>query len=140
MSPSTVRLATHDDIPALKILDPWPSDDIWQQKVTNTEVIVLDVGGDVVGVMRYALLWTTVPFLGLVFIQPEYRGHGYSSQLLTYLKQHLRERGFVALLSSSQTDEPEAQAWHVHMGFGSNGIIENIADDNVGELVYRLML
>jgi len=46
----------------------------------------------------------------------------------------------VALLSSSQTDEPEPQRWHLHMGFTSNGLIENIADDGVGELVYRLML
>jgi L-amino acid N-acyltransferase YncA len=75
-----------------------------------------------------------------IYLQPEVRGQGYSSQLLTTLKQHLRERGFVALLSSSQTDEPEPQAWHTHMGFTSNGIIENIADDNVGKIVYRLML
>jgi hypothetical protein len=39
MSSSTVRLATQDDISTLKQLDPWPSDDIWQQKITNTEVI-----------------------------------------------------------------------------------------------------
>jgi hypothetical protein len=46
----------------------------------------------------------------------------------------------VALLSSSQTDEPEPQRWHLHMGFSSGGIIENVAADGVGEIVYRLML
>ena len=90
MNSSTVRLATHIDIPALKALDPWPSDDIWQQKITNAEVIVLEVDSDVVGLMRYALLWTTVPFLGLIYLQLEVRGQGYSTKLLNYLKTHLR--------------------------------------------------
>ncbi len=36
--------------------------------------------------------------------------------------------------------EPEPQAWHIHMGFKSNGIIENIDDEGVGEIVFRIML
>jgi len=50
------------------------------------------------------------------------------------------EQGYVALLSSSQTDEPGPQRWHLYMGFTSNGIIENVADDGVGEMVYRVSL
>jgi len=46
----------------------------------------------------------------------------------------------VALLSSSQTDEPGPQRWHLHMGFTSNGIIENIADDGVDRVVYQVLL
>ena len=34
--------------------------------------------------------------------------------------------------------EPEPQAWHRHLGFTSNGIIENIADEGIGEVVFRL--
>ncbi len=43
-------------------------------------------------------------------------------------------------MDSSQTDEPDPQRWHVHMGFHTSGITKNIADDNVGEVVYRKML
>jgi hypothetical protein len=60
--------------------------------------------------------------------------------MLDFLKAHLREMGHVALLSSSQTDEPEPQAWHRHMGFVENGICLNIADDGVGELLFRMAL
>ena len=134
------RLAEPADIPMLQSIDPWPKEKTWLQKINHVEVIVLEVDGDVVGLTRYAVLWTTVPFMGLIEIKTPHQKKGYSRLLLEFLKSHLREQGFVALLSSSQTDEPEPQAWHIHMGFKSNGIIENIADDNVGEIVYLLML
>ena len=137
---ATVRLAEPNDIAALQTLDPWPKKHIWQQKITADEVIVLELEGSVIGLIRYALLWTTVPFMGLIEIASAHRGKGYSRILLSYLKDHLHAQGYVALLSSSQTDEPAAQRWHLHMGFSSNGLIENIADDGVGELVYRLIL
>ncbi len=137
---ATVRLAQLNDVEALQKLDPWPKEPVWQQKIAAGEVIVLELEGKVIGLIRYTVLWTTVPFMGLIEIEAAHRGKGYSRILLSFLKDHLRTQGFVALLSSSQTDEPEPQRWHLHMGFTSNGLIENIADDGVGELVYRLML
>ncbi len=113
---------------------------MWRQKIAGGEVIVLEAYGNVVGLVRYAVLWTTVPFTGLIEIAAAHRGRGYSRLLLSYLKDHLRAQGYVALLGSSQTDEPEPQRWHLHMGFTANGLIENIADEGVGELVYRLRL
>lgn len=136
----TVRLARAEDTPALQQLDPWPKEHIWRQKIAASEVVVLELDNTIIGLMRYDLVWTTVPFLGLIEIEAAHRGRGYSRMMLEFLKAHLREQGYVALLSSSQTDEPEAQRWHLHMGFCSNGILENIADEGVGELVYRLML
>lgn len=137
---ASVRLAKPDDTPKLTRLDKWPSELSWQRKIAAEEVLVLESPPQIVGLIRFTRLWTTVPFIGLIYIEPEYRGKGYSKLLLNTLISHLKVSGAVALLSSSQTDEPEAQAWHVHMGFHSNGLIENIADDNVGELVYRLEL
>lgn len=139
---ATARLAQETDISALQRLDRWPKEHIWRQKIAAGEVIVLGHETRVVGLIRYAVLWTTVPFMELIEIEAAHRGKGFSRMLLEFLKNHLRGQGYVALLSSSQTetDEPEPQAWHLHMGFRSNGIIENVADDGVGELVYRLML
>lgn len=135
-----VRHATQEDVPALRALDPWPREDVWRRKVDAREVAVLELGGRPIGLARYGLLWTTVPFLGLIFVEEAYRGRGYSRWLLDFLREHLIAQGYVALLSSSQTNEPAPQAWHAHVGFRSAGIIEHIADDNVGELVYRLEL
>lgn len=136
----TIRLANLEDVARLQQLDAYPKETIWQQKINHHEVIVLSVDDVIMGLARYAVLWTTVPFLGWIWIAEEHQGKGYSRKMLNFLQAHLKAQGYVALLSSSQTDEPQAQAWHVHMGFHSNGIIENIADDNVGEVVYRLLL
>lgn len=135
-----VRLAGTDDICALRTLDGWPSLGAWRRLIGNAEVVVLEVEGTVVGMAHYAVLWTTVPFLSMIVLHPDHRGRGYSRMLLDYLGERLRAQGYVALLSSSQTDEPEPQAWHRHLGFASGGIIENIADEGIGEVVFRLEL
>ena len=137
---ATVRLAQENDIPALGRLDPWPKEPVRQQKIAAGEVMVLELEGHVIGLIRYAVLWTTVPFMGLIELEPAHRGKGYSRAVLSSPKTHLRAQSYVALFSSSQTDEPEPQRWHLHMGFTSNGIIENVADEGIGELVYRPML
>jgi GNAT superfamily N-acetyltransferase len=135
-----VRFAQPSDIPKLQRLDRWPKEHIWQHKIAGGEVIVLELASEIIGLIRYEVLWTTVPFMGLIVIEEAYRKKGYSKLLLEFLKHYLREQCYLALLSSSQTDEPEPQAWHRHMGFKSNGIIENIADDDVSEIVYRIIL
>lgn len=137
---AAVRLARADDLPTLGRLDRWPKEQVWQHKIAGGEVMVLELDSRIIGLLRYELLWTTVPFMSLIEIKAEYRGRGYSRTMLTFLKEHLKARGYVALLSSSQTDEPEPQRWHLHMGFRSNGIIENIMDEGVGELIYRLVI
>ncbi len=135
-----VRFAVKEDIKQLLVVDPWPRDDVWAMKVAAKEVVVLDNDGLIVGLARFSLLWTTVPFLGLICINSKFRGKGYSREMLEFLQNDLREQGYVVLLSSSQTNEPEPQEWHRKMGFKSNGIIENIADDDIGEVVFRKIL
>ncbi len=142
MPSHTIRYAQENDIPLLQEVDPWPKARDWRHKIGASEVVVAvsKSTSSIVGHLRFSVLWSTVPFLELIFVSPKYRSRGVARQLLGFLEIELRERGYVALLSSSQTDEPEPQRWHVHMGFHTNGIIENIADDNVGEIVYRKML
>lgn len=140
-APNThVRFARPADLATLQALDPWPREKLWQQKIAAREVLVLELGGRTAGLARFVILWTTVPFLELIFLERSARGKGHSRLMLDFLKDHLRQEGYLALLSSSQTDEPSAQSWHVRMGFRTNGIIEHIADDNVGEIVYRVLL
>ena len=102
--------------------------------------MVLEHEERIIGLLRYELLWTTVPFMSLIEIEAAHRGRGYSRLLLSFLEGHLKAQGYVALFSSSQTNEPEPQRWHLHMGFKPNGLIENVMDEGIGELVYWLEL
>jgi ribosomal protein S18 acetylase RimI-like enzyme len=99
-----------------------------------------DIPHERIAVMaRYEVLWTRVPFLSYIYVAEAFRRRGYPRVVLEFLERYLVEQGYT-LLSSSQTNEPAAQAWHVHMGFRENGIIKNIADAGIGELVYRMEL
>ena len=135
---AAVRFAYDTDLSELQRLDPWPKERVWLHKIAGDEVLVLEHETRVIGLLRYELLWTTVPFMSLIEIEAEHRGRGYSRLMLSFLTEHLKAQGCVALFSSSQTDEPEPQRWHLHMGFRSNGIIENVMDEGIGELVYWL--
>ena len=135
-----IRYAQTDDIPQLREVDVWPKERDWKHKIDASEVVVAVSESTLVGHLRFDVLWSTVPFLALIFVAPEHRERGISRRLLDFLEVELKERGYVALLSSSQTDESAPQRWHTHMGFHTNGIIEHIADDNIGELVFRKVL
>lgn len=112
---TNIRFANEGDIPHLKQLDSWKKDSMWKRKIFGREVIVLEMNNQLVGLIRYDVLWPTVPFLSLFYIEESYRGKGRSSQMLEFLKKNLRDEGYVSLLSSSQTDEPKAQNWHRHV-------------------------
>ena len=127
---ATTRLAQTSDLDALRTLDPWPSEKAWNRLIGNGEAMVLEVDGKVVGMLHFAVLWATVPFLCQIEIAEDHRGKGYSRQMIGALADHLRDEGY----------EPEPQAWHVHLGFTSNGILENIEDEGIGEVVFRLLL
>jgi GNAT superfamily N-acetyltransferase len=132
--------ATVSDIVQLRSLDRWPSEAAWRERIGAGGVVVIRHGPRIVGLARFCVLWTTVPFLEMIWIEQAFRGKGLSRRLLTGVTDRLRGRGYAALLSSSQDDEPEAQAWHRCMGFCENGHIDNIAAEGVGEVVFRLLL
>lgn len=135
-----VRDAESGDQPRLTELDPWPKGDVWSRKIDAREVYVAEIDGFIVGSLRWEAIWTTVSFVSFIVVDGPYRGRGISRRLLEHLKHELRSRGVPALLSSAQTDDPAAQRWHEHMGFERNGLIENIADEGIGEIVYRTLL
>ena len=135
-----VQFATASDIPLLRRIDPWPNLQTWSRKIEAREVLIALVDDEQAGALRFEFIWTTVPFISHTFVEPRYRRRGVSRALVDALRAHLRSIGHVALLSSSQSDDAPANAWHRALGFARNGVIENVADDGVHENVYRVLL
>jgi len=139
-SDRVVRYATVSDIDLLAGVDRWPRPEDWPHKIAAREVIVATDLGRIVGHARFDVLWSTVPFLSMIHVRDAFRGHGLSRRLLDFLLAELRLRGYAALLSSAQSNEPLPQAWHEHLGFHRNGVIEHVADEGIHEWVYRRLL
>ena len=103
------------------------------------DVVIAEWNGKRVGYVRLEYLWSIVPYISLIRVLPEYRRQGIGKALLQFIETFLRDAGHETLYSSSQTDEPEPQAWHRHVGFEECGFIAGI-NDGIGEVFFRKSL
>jgi len=131
----TVRLAKPDDLDFVS-RDGYVAKEIVLYKIEREECFVLDVDGQPAGYLRLEFLWSIVPYIALIILLEMYRKKGYSRDLLQFVENHLRSKGYDVLYSSSQADEPTPQAWHRHMGFEECGIINGINAGGIGEIFF----
>jgi len=93
-----------------------------------------------VGYLRLEYLWSTVPYIGVIFVQGAYQQRGIGRAMLHFLEAFLRSKGYKILLSSSQVNEPSPQAWHRAVGFEECGILAGVNEDGIGEVFFRKLL
>lgn len=135
-----VRWAQPEDFLWCIQVDDLIPQSVLERKIEQGEILLAEIGNERVGILRLEFLWSLVPYLGFIWVLFEHRGKGVSRALLNYLEDHLRREGHQQLLSSSQADEPEPQAWHSHMGFEECGYIAGVNRGGVGEVFFRKSL
>jgi len=111
-----------------------------RHKIINDEIIIAELDGQPIGYLRIEYLWSNIPYIGVIFVVDDYRDEGVGSKILIFLEDYLRSRGYDVLYSSSQVNEPEAQAWHRSVGFVESGIISGINEGGIGEVFFRKSL
>src|SRR5262245_35664334 len=129
--PVSVRFATLADLEFVQ-QDHYISPEIIRRKIAWQEVIVAEQRGCLVGYLRLEYLWSSIPYIALIRVLPDFRRQGIGQALLSFLEAYLRSQGHTALYSSSQADEPEPQAWHRRVGFKECGIIAGINRGGIG--------
>ena len=130
-----VRFATHADLDFVGQDHYIPTEAV-KRKIEQQEVIVAERHGTPVGYARLEYLWSTVPYITLIWVLPEHRRQGAGKAMLRYLEDYLRDKGHEQLFSSSQVNESPPQAWHRHVGFEECGIIGGINDGGIGEVFF----
>ena len=128
----TVRLARLEDL-RFVTSDGHAASDVVRRKITHGEVFVAERGGEQLGYLRLEYLWSRLPYIAMIQVAPPHRRQGVGRALLAHLAGALVEQGHAILYSSSQADEPEAQAWHRRVGFEESGINEG----GIGEVFFR---
>jgi N-acetylglutamate synthase-like GNAT family acetyltransferase len=116
------------------------SPEVLRRKIDWQEIVVAERHGALVGYLLVEYLWSRLPYIALIWVQPECRRQGIGKAMLGYLEAGLRCGGHATLYSSSQADEAEPQAWHRHVGFEECGVIAGINQGGVGELFFRKWL
>jgi ribosomal protein S18 acetylase RimI-like enzyme len=134
-----VRYATQHDLTFVAQDEYVPVHTV-ARKIEEREVLVAERDSVLAGYLRIEHLWSRLPYITLIRVLPDFRRRGVGRALLGFLEDQLRAAGYVVLLSSSQADELEPQAWHRHMGFVECGRLEGINEGGVDEVFFRKQL
>ena len=100
-----IRIATQNEYAQLAALDHHISKDRVAHKIDQGEVIVAMQDALVIGWLRYGYFWDSIPYMNMLTVLEEYRGHGIGTQLIGYWETLLRERGFTEVLTSTIANE-----------------------------------
>jgi len=140
MNQVRVRFAQGDDVSWYQTEDQTIPAGVIRRKIEAREVFVAELDAKPVGHLRLDFLWSKYPFIALIRVLPGFRRQGVGRALLAFVETSLRADGKDVLYSSSVASEPEAQAWHRHMGFEECGTIEGINPGGIGEVFFRKRL
>lgn len=135
-----VRFAGPEVLEWCVVEDVHVTEQVIRHKIINDEIIIAELDGQPIGYLRIEYLWSNIPYIGVIFVIDDYRNEGIGGKILTFLEDYLRSRGYDVLYSSSQVNEPEAQAWHRSVGFVESGIISGINEGGIGEVFFRKSL
>ena len=113
---------------------------ILERKVVSERIVVAEWNGSLIGSLEIDYLWSSIPYIALIYVLPSYRLQGVGKALLGFIELFLRNRGYDVLYSSAQANEPEPQAWHRQVGFEECGMIAGINRGGVGEIFFRKWL
>jgi ribosomal protein S18 acetylase RimI-like enzyme len=138
--PITVRFAVPEDLAWCVTRDHHAAPAIIARKIGVNEILVAEVAGERAGYLRLEYLWSSLPYIALIGVVEQHQRQGIGRAMLDFLEAYLRGAGHSVLMSSSQVNEPEPQAWHRHMGFEECGILAGINPGGVGEVFFRKAL
>ena len=111
-------------------------------KMRAHEVLVAGLEGQPAGLLRYDLMWSSVPFIAQLRVLEPYRRQGVGHALLRAVEERARERGSIAVLSSIAlgSDRTAALSWHTAMGFEGFGAVDGMFPGEQAEAFYVKIL
>ena len=71
-----IRYAKPDDIEMISEYDEHVSKEELRNAIAMKRIILLFIGGQFAGWLRFNLFWDNIPFMNLLFILEEQRGKG----------------------------------------------------------------
>ena len=131
-----VRYVMESDADWLAERDKQITREVLDAKAGRGECIVATIDGVRIGFLRFSFMWSKVPFVDLIFVEPEYRNRGAGRAMVDLLQAKARADGRSMIMSSSQSDEPEPQAWHRRVGFRDAGTVDMRPFQDVPEIIF----
>jgi GNAT superfamily N-acetyltransferase len=133
----STRVASDSDLPFLCETDKHLPRHDQEQVVSLGQVMVADVDGAAVGLLRWGLFWDQVPFMNLLWVVPERRGHRIGTTLVEAWESSQLAAGHDLVLTSTMSSET-SQHLYRRLGYVDCGAL--LLPDEPAELILRKSL
>jgi GNAT superfamily N-acetyltransferase len=114
------RLACEADLPFLSTLSSDVSPSVLLKQVTDGRLLLIQVDGQPIGVIKFYVLWETLPFIEVILLLESMRRRGYGTEAVREWEQEMLARGFDCALISTQVDETAQHFWR-KLGYADCG-------------------
>ncbi len=108
------------------------------EKISRGEVLVVRMEGQQAGWLRFGYFWDSIPFMYLLHLLEQYRGHGIGTRLVRFWEQEMQRLGYRQVLTSTQANEA-AQHFYRKLGYVDIGQF-HLPDDESDELILHKTL
>lgn len=89
-------------------------------KIRDKRCYIIRDNNNIVGVMRYNMLFDYIPFLTLIYFEENFRGKGFGKQAMFFWENEMRTYGAKMVMTSTQVDE-QAQHFYRKLGYIDKG-------------------
>lgn len=137
-----VRPASRADLAWCVATDGHLDEVALRSKIRAGEVLVAEADGERVGLLRFDVIWSSVPFIAQIRVLETHRRRGVGRALLQAVEEAARGYGSNAVLSSIAlgSDRTAALGWHEAMGFERFGEVYRIFPEERMEAFFVKLL
>jgi GNAT superfamily N-acetyltransferase len=100
---ATTRLAIESDLAFVDAADRHLSPVDIAHLISAGRVMVAEVEGDLCALLRWGLFWDEIPFMNLLWVLPDRRGHGIGTALIHAWENVHRAAGHQLVLTSTSS-------------------------------------
>jgi len=118
----TISYATMYDKPYAMSYGNAMKESEFDLKVRDKQCYILREGEEIIGVMRFNLIFDFIPFLSLMWLEEPYRRKGYGTKAMAYWEDEMRAAGHKMIMISTQVDE-DGQHFYRKLGYKDMGAI-----------------
>lgn len=118
--------ATAEDAEYIRKIGHWPPAPLAEReiemKIRDKRCYIMRDGEEVVGLMRFIMMFEFVPFLTLMWLEEGHRGKGFGAKAMAFWEEEMRNLGYKMIMVSTQVDE-DGQHFYRKMGYRDMGSI-----------------
>jgi len=122
----SISYATIQDAQYIRSVGMWPPSPLAEKeieaKIRDKRCCIMREDEEVIGILRFNMIFEFIPFLTLLWLEEPYRSKGYGTKAMEHWENEMRSLGYKMIMVSTQVDE-EGQHFYRKIGYKDMGSI-----------------